>query len=197
MYAFKVSPTVAVTFVPKMIHAQMLYSPVSPVPVPPDSPLRDNPAGYIGMGWGVRKWPRAEDRLLFEDDHPDEHGLPGIRIAYEVTDRERAELETARSFHARAAAALGEYLPGMPVTMPPGSSLHYMGTVRMGPTDDGTSVCDSYSRVWGVDGLLLAGNGLIPTANACNPTLTSVALAVRGADTLARELGTTTAGVVG
>jgi len=25
--------------------------------------------------------------------------------------------------------------------------------------DDGTSVCDSYSRVWGVPGLVLAGNG--------------------------------------
>src|SRR3712207_8757764 len=44
-----------------------------------------------------------------------------------------------------------------------GSSLHYMGTVRMGAADDGTSVCDSYSRVWGVPGLVLAGNGLNPT----------------------------------
>ena len=42
------------------------------------------------MGWGVRKWPRAEDRLLFEDDVPDANGLPGIRIAYEVTEREEA-----------------------------------------------------------------------------------------------------------
>jgi choline dehydrogenase-like flavoprotein len=76
----------------------------------------------------------------------------------------------------------------MPVVMPPGSSLHYMGTVRMGPADDGTSVCDTYSNVWGVPGLLVAGNGLIPTANSCNPTLTSVALAVRGADALCERL---------
>jgi choline dehydrogenase-like flavoprotein len=63
-----------------------------------------------------------------------------------------------------------------------------MGTVRMGPDDDGTSVCDSFSQVWGIPGLVLAGNGLIPTANSCNPTLTSVALAVRGADALAERL---------
>jgi choline dehydrogenase-like flavoprotein len=77
----------------------------------------------------------------------------------------------------------------MPRLMPAGTSLHYMGTFRMGRTDDGTSVCDPDSRVWGVPGLVLAGNGLIPTANSCNPTLTSVALAVRGARALAADLG--------
>ena len=177
-------------------HAQLMYSPVSPVPPPTDSPLKDNPAGYIGMGWGVRKWPRPEDRLTFENDRPDADGLPGIRIAYELTDRERAEIENARKVQARVAAALGDFLPGMPVMMPAGSSLHYMGTVRVGPADDGTSVCDTYSRVWGVPGLVLAGNGLIPTANACNPTLTSVTLAVRGAHQLAADLrAATTPGV--
>ncbi len=168
-------------------HAQLMWNPVSPAPLPEGSRFRDNPAGYVGMGWGIRKWPRAEDRVTFEDDRPDEHGLPGIRIAYELTEREEAEFARARVHQARAAAALGEFLDGMPKVMPAGSSLHYMGTVRTGPADDGTSVCDPFSRVWGVPGLVLAGNGLIPTANSCNPTLTSVALAIRAARALADE----------
>ncbi len=169
-------------------HAQLMFSPISPVPLPDGSPYRDNPAGYVGMGWGVRKWPRPEDRLLFEDDQPDENGLPGVRIAYALTAREEAEIERARVHQARAAAPLGAFVDGMPTVMPAGSSLHYMGTFRMGPADDGTSVCDRDSRVWGVPGLILAGNGLIPTANSCNPTLTSVALAIRGAEALAGDL---------
>jgi choline dehydrogenase-like flavoprotein len=169
-------------------HAQLMYTPVSPAPLPEGSPHYNNPSGYVGMGWGIRKWPRPEDRLTFHDDEPDENGLPGIRIAYELTEREEAEFERARKHQARAAAALGEFVEGMPKVMPPGSSLHYMGTIRMGPADDGTSVCDSYSRVWGVPGLVLAGNGLIPTANSANPTLTSVALAVRGVSALVNEL---------
>jgi choline dehydrogenase-like flavoprotein len=169
-------------------HAQLMYSPICPAPLPEDSPYRDNKAGYVGMGWGVRKWPRPEDRLIFDDAQPDENGLPSIQIAYELTDREHAELDRARKHQARAAAALGEFVENMPVLMPQGSSLHYMGTVRMGPADDGTSVCDTYSRVWGVPGLILAGNGLIPTANSCNPTLTSVSLSIRGAAALADVL---------
>ncbi|MCO5984923.1 GMC oxidoreductase [Actinoallomurus spadix] len=169
-------------------HAQLMFSPVCPVPLPPDHPQAGNPAGYIGMGWGVRKWPRPSDRVIFDDEAPDDAGLPGIRIAYGLTEREEAELGRARSVATRVAALFGDFLPGMPHVMPAGSSLHYMGTFRMGPADDGTSVCDAYSRPWGMSGLVLAGNGLIPTANACNPTLTSVALAVRGARALAAHL---------
>ncbi|MFD0392668.1 GMC oxidoreductase [Streptomyces nogalater] len=61
----------------------------------------------------------------------------------------------------------------------------------MGPADDGTSVCDSHSRVWNIRGLWVAGNNVIPTATACNPTLTSVALAVRGARALLDHLNAT------
>ena len=64
--------------------------------------------------------------------------------------------------------------------MPNGSSLHYQGTLRMGDADDGTSVADPWSRVWGYDHLVVGGNALIPTATAMNPTLMSVAIAVRG-----------------
>jgi choline dehydrogenase-like flavoprotein len=66
--------------------------------------------------------------------------------------------------------------------MPPGTSLHQQSTVRMGEHNDGTSVCDSYSKVWDYDNLFVGGNGVIPNATTSNPTLTSVAMAVRSSE---------------
>jgi choline dehydrogenase-like flavoprotein len=47
--------------------------------------------------------------------------------------------------------------------MPLGMHYHYLGMVRMGERDDGTSVCDPHSRVWGFENLFVGGNGVIPT----------------------------------
>jgi choline dehydrogenase-like flavoprotein len=102
---------------------------------------------------------------------------------YALTPRDAATIERARAAQRRAGEALGGLI-GEPMLLPAGSSLHYQGTVRMGDDGGAASVCDPHSRVWGVKNLYLGGNGVIPTATACNPTLTSVALAVLASDHL-------------
>ncbi len=168
-------------------HAQFMHFDTPPFPLPPGS--ADYPAGFVAMGWGTRKFPRFQDYLEFDPDRLDPYGMPGIHCHYELTDAEHAEIERALVHLRRAVGALGELLPGgEPKLMPAGTSLHYQGTTRVGVRDDGESVCDSYSQVWGFENLFLGGNGLISTATACNPTLTSVALAVRGSARLLKLL---------
>ncbi|HYW14526.1 MAG TPA: GMC family oxidoreductase [Allosphingosinicella sp.] len=64
---------------------------------------------------------------------------------------------------------------------------HHMGTTRMG-SDPATSVTDPDGRVHGIGNLWVAGSSLFPTGGWANPTLTIVALALRSAETIGREL---------
>ncbi|WP_036226406.1 GMC oxidoreductase [Marmoricola sp. URHB0036] len=169
-------------------HGQVMQLDASPVPLAPgDVP---EPGSIVGLGWFCAKDISAEDRVTFDDTATDAYGMPAMQVHYTLTDVDHELLEAAQASIKRAAAALGEPLDAEPRTLAGGASLHYQGTVRMGPADDSTSVCDVSSRVWGVDGLRVAGNGVIPTPMACNPTLTSVALAVAGARHIADTLAT-------
>jgi choline dehydrogenase-like flavoprotein len=171
-------------------HGQVMQLDASPVPLADaDEPM---PGTIVGLGWFCAKDLQESDRVEFDDAEVDAYGMPAMRIHYRLTETDHASIAASRDAVRRAAAALGEPLDDRdPMTFPPGASLHYQGTVRMGRSDDGTSVCSPTSEVWGVAGLYVAGNGVIPTPIACNPTLTSVALAVGGARDIARKLTTT------
>ena len=165
-------------------HGQVMQLDASPI----DLGVEDPSGVVVGLGWFCAKDIQESDRLEFDDGEPDAFGLPAIRIRYRLTDRDQAQVQAAMAQQRRAAEALGGFIPrGEPRLLPAGTSLHYQGTVRMGEADDGTSVCDPASAVWGVSRLYVGGNGVIPTATACNPTLTSVALAVRAARVIAER----------
>lgn len=166
---------------------QVMYAELPPFQLDPTHPQAGNRWGYVNMGYGMRKRPRFEDGVTFDDDELDYRGFPNMTISYELGEQEKAEIEQATAMLRRAGSALGTFV-AEPRLLPPGSSLHYQGTTRIGETDDGASVADPFSRVWGFANLLVGGNGVIPTATAMNPTLMSVALAVRGARKAAEEL---------
>ncbi len=177
------SQTSGVSWVPYTddlpFHGQVMQLDASPVPLAEDDPVL--PGSIVGLGLFCAKELRADDRVEFDDEDVDAYGLPAIRIHYALTATDRATLERATQEVVRLGKAVGRPLDDAPILLPLGASLHYQGTTRMGTVDDGTSVCDPDSQVWGVSGLFVAGNNVIPTSTAANPTLTSVALAVRGA----------------
>src|SRR3954451_13798761 len=186
----EIVPQSGVSWVPftdaEPFHGQVMQLDASPVPLAADDV--PTPGTIVGLGWFCAKDLQESDRVDFDGEETDGYGMPAMRIHYRLTERDHASIAAARATVQQVAAALGDPLGGEPLTFPPGASLHYQGTTRMGTEDDGTSVCSPTSQVWDVEGLYVAGNGVIPTATACNPTLTSVALAVAGARDIARTL---------
>jgi choline dehydrogenase-like flavoprotein len=179
----EIDPIVGVFWVPYSesrhpFHGQVMHLDMSPIEIVAGGEAEH----VVGLGWFVAKDLRSEDRVTFSETKVDAYGMPRMRIEYALTQRDRENVEAAIADQARGTAALGEEVPGRgPTLVPPGSSLHYQGTTRMGD-DEADSVCDSHSRVWGFDNLQVGGNGVIPTSTASNPTLTSVALAIRAAE---------------
>lgn len=137
---------------------------------------------------------RFDNWLEFSETERDWIGMPAMTIHHTLSERDREMLAYAETEVLRLSKVLGRPADGeTPWVLPSGSSLHYQGTVRMGAADDGTSVCDPTCRVWGTENLYVAGNGVIPTQTACNPTLTSVALSVIGARDIVNRLAAATA----
>jgi len=139
------------------------------------------------QAWYAAKDIQFSDAVEFSETETDFYGMPRMRIRYSRTAPDLATITAMHENSVRMATRIGT-LTEEPALAAGGSSLHYQGTVRMGATEDGASVCDPYLRVWGIDNLYVGGNGVIPTATAANPTLTTVALAWRAARELAATL---------
>ena len=148
-----------------------------------------NPKHIVGLGWGCLKEVHYKDRIVFSKTKTDHLGMPKMNFKFAYTEGDKKAIEQAKAMQTQAAQAFGKVIKdGDQTLMPAGTSLHYEGTTRMGETNDGTSVCDSHSNVWGFDNLFVGGNGVIPVATTSNPTLTSVAMAVRACEKVLKLL---------
>ncbi|URM88845.1 GMC oxidoreductase [Streptomyces sp. MRC013] len=149
-------------------------------------PPNIDPRLIVDLRWFGICRPRSENRVTFSRRLRDTLDMPQPTFHFCLDQAERKETDRMNEHMLHTAAALGGFMPGSePVFLAPGLPLHIAGTTRMG-TSPMDSVVDEHSKVWHIDNLYLGGNGLHPFGNASNPTLTSVAMALRAADTIVK-----------
>jgi hypothetical protein len=105
-----------------------------------DSPNFDPATGAVtgyavALSWYVPTAIAESNRVEFSDTERDPAGMPRMTIHFEYSDDDLAMIELGRASQAKAAKALGEFDPATDsMLLVRGSSLHYTGTVRMGPS---------------------------------------------------------------
>lgn len=130
----------------------------------------------------------SDQKRVTLSEESDRFGDPFAHVQYESSPFDYESHRFAQNIFQTFAQATN----GTPVAMNSvheySSGAHHMGTCRMG-RDARDSVVDAFGRVHGVPNLIVAGSSVfVGTSGAANPTLTLVALALRTADYISREL---------
>jgi choline dehydrogenase-like flavoprotein len=141
--------------------------------------------------------PDPDSRLVLSEQN-DVLGARRVKALWKISDAERRSA-------VRIGQLLQEELPkaGMPAPLldswitenrPHDGALvdmaHIIGTTRMSD-DPKTGVVDNQCKVHGIEGLYVAGSSVFPTSGHANPTLMIIALAIRTADQLKKDLAAT------
>jgi choline dehydrogenase-like flavoprotein len=124
----------------------------------------------------------------------DRFGLPTVDLAWRTTGQDIEALRRSFELVAREAGRAGigrvrldpEEEGEVPMPSMRGGH-HHMGTTRMSD-DPRLGVVDGNGRVHGMGNLYMAGSSVFPTGGYGNPTLTIVALALRLAEHLRKEM---------
>lgn len=131
--------------------------------------------------------PRYENYVsINKNTKPDGWGLPQIDIHFSFSERDLTAMQDLVREIKSVITAMNFKLLGSVCLLPIGRNTHDMGTCRMGDNPS-NSTTNRYGQVHGIQGLFVAGNSVIPTSGAANPTLTTVALAIRTADYISNK----------
>jgi choline dehydrogenase-like flavoprotein len=144
----------------------------------------DNYRNMAGMLINGEDMPRPGNRITLSSTLKDPNGLQVAHInceehANDIALRSHAQRQGQRLFE--AAGAKRTVLSATP------PATHQMGTARMSH-DPEIGVTNQYGRTHDVPNLFISDGSVQTTAGAANPTLTIVALVLRQADYISREI---------
>lgn len=125
--------------------------------------------------------PRSDNYVELDPVTVDKWGIPALRISCQWGENERALLQAmsdsaVEMLEAAGATDIDPYV----YDLPPGLTIHEMGTARMG-RDPATSVLNAFNQCHDVPNIFLT-DGACMTSSACqNPSITYMALTARAA----------------
>ncbi|MDF2647608.1 MAG: 2-keto-gluconate dehydrogenase [Paenibacillus sp.] len=131
-------------------------------------------------GYGIVE-PRAENYVSLDPARRDEFGVPVLNVHFSFNEKDQALLREISTALPVFSSTMGITLEKPFQLTLTGYDNHESGTCRMG-NNPATSVTNRFGQVHGITGLYIADNSVVNLTSPANPTLTTVALAIRTAD---------------
>lgn len=152
------------------------------------SSIRKYYPAMISLGGFGEVLPRKENRVTLDPTVRDAWGLPVLRFDYTFGDNERKMAkDMAESVEEMLKAAGAESIKVTTEPLPPGWSIHEIGTARMGD-DPKTSVTDRFCRLHDVKNVYLADASPFVSGGTQNTTWSILAMCWRTMDYLKEQM---------
>ncbi|MCA1563151.1 MAG: GMC family oxidoreductase [Acidobacteria bacterium] len=147
----------------------------------------------ISLGGFGEVLPRRDDRVTIDPDVKDAWGIPVLRFDYTFRDNEmKMAKDMADTVEEMLTAAGAESIKIVKEPLPPGWSIHEIGTARMGD-DPRTSVTDRFCRLHDVPNVYLADASPFVSGGTQNTTWSILAMCWRTMDYLKEQMRTANA----
>jgi len=132
--------------------------------------------------------PRHESHVQINREVKDEWGIPVLHISQKYTDNEYDMAKDATATAEEICRGAGfEVIARHAQMVPPGESIHELGTCRMG-SDHKKSVLNGFNQSHDVKNLFVIDGGAFVSGGSQNPTLTILALTMRASEYLAEKM---------
>ena len=142
----------------------------------------------ISLGGFGEVLPRRDNRVTIDPDVRDAWGIPVLRFDYTFRDNEmKMAKDMADTVEEMLIAAGAESIKIVKEPLPPGWSIHEIGTARMGD-DPRTSVTDRFCRLHDVPNVYLADASPFVSGGTQNTTWSILAMCWRTMDYLKEQM---------
>ncbi|ACU04175.1 GMC oxidoreductase [Pedobacter heparinus] len=138
-------------------------------------------------GWG-ECLPYFENRVSLVPDKVDKWGQKLIAIDFEFKDNERKMMDDIKDTATEMLIKAGfNNIDSFNYNKPGGSTVHEMGTARMG-NDPKTSVLNRFNQMHSVKNVFITDGSCMTSSGCQNPSLTYMALTARACDYAVKQL---------